>query len=257
VTVRRRRSGAFFVLALLAFVAAACAPTQPSASAPGSGALVQPSAPAGSAPAGSAPPTSAQPTAAAAESDDVGPGPAGDDFVLGCISIAAAECEFVADLVLARLPDEREMPVSILINLYGCGSPCAKSLDAREGAVTVEYADGGEPIDATVHGPAEAPVFGEVETGWSGLLEPTSARVDGTGPFAYELGHCGLLWQVDFDGSFWLPVGQVDGDAADLFNAGSGEIVLLEPNVAQFEADSGFTVQLARFPGPKHVFLCR
>ena len=197
------------------------------------------------------------PTLAAA-SDDAGPEqPAGDGYVLGCISIEAAECAFVADLVMERLPEERGMPFSIVINLYGCGSPCARSLDDREGAVTVEYTDGGEPIDATVHGPAEAPVFGELETGWSGLIEPASSAVEGPGPFAHELGHCGLLWQVDFDGSFWLPVGQVDGDAADLVNAGSGQMILLEPNLAQFEADSGFTVQLTRFPGPKHVFLCR
>lgn len=235
------------MLVTLAGVAIACSPTQPSATAHGSGAPAEPSAP----------PVSAAPTAATAESDDAGPGPSDGALVLGCISIEAAECESVADLVVERLPDERGMPFSIVINLYGCGSPCARTLDAREGAVTVEYADGGEPIDVTVHGPAEAPVFGEIETAWSGLLEPTSARVDGSGPFAYELGHCGILWQVDFDGSFWLPVGQVDGDAADLFNAGSGEMVLLEPNLARFEADSGFTVHLARFPGPKHVFLCR
>ena len=235
------------MLVMLALVAMACSPTQPSATVQGSGALGQPSAPL----------VSAVPSPAAAESDDVNPGPAGAGFLLGCISIEAAECESVADLVLERLPEERGTPSAIVIQLYGCGAPCAKTLDAREGAVTVEYADGGEPIDVTVHGPAEAPVFGEMETAWSGLLEPTSARVDGSGPFAHELGHCGLLWQVDFDGSFWLPAGQVDGDAADLFNAGTGQMVLLEPNLAQFEADSGFTVQLARFPGPKHVFLCR
>jgi len=235
------------MLMMLALVAVACSPTQPSATAHGSGAPGQPSGPL----------VSAVPSAAAAESDDVNPGPAGAGFLLGCISIEAAECDSVADLVVERLPEERGVPVSIVINLYGCGSPCAKTLDAREGAVTVEYADGGEPIDVTVHGPTEAPVFGELDTGWSGLIEPASAAVDGPGPFAHELGHCGLLWQVDFDGSFWLPIGQVDGDAADLVNAGSGQMVLLEPNLAQFEADSGFTVQLARFPGPKHVFLCR
>ena len=232
---------------MLAVVATACAPTQPSVPARGSATPGQPSDP----------PVSAVPTASAAESDDAGPGPAGEGFVLGCISIEAAECQSVADLVVERLPEERGIPFSIVINLYGCGSPCAKTLDEREGAVTVEYADGGEPIDVAVHGPAEAPVFGEIETAWSGLIEPASAVVDGPGPFAHELGHCGLLWQVDFDGSFWLPVGQVDGDAADLVNAGSGQMVLLELNLARFEADTGFTVELARFPGPKHVFLCR
>jgi hypothetical protein len=235
------------MLAVLAGIATACSPTQPSAPAQESGTPTQPSTP----------PGSIAPTAVAAASDNAGPGPAGQGFVLGCISIEADECQSLAALVVEQLPDERGMPFAIVIQLYGCGAPCAKTLDAREGAVTVEYVDGGEPIDATVHGPADAPVFGEIETAWSGLIEPTSARVDGAGPFPYELGHCGLLWQVDFDGSFWLPVGHVDGDAADLVNAGTGEMALLGPNRAQFEADSGFTVQLARFPGAKHVFLCR
>ena len=31
---------------------------------------------------------------------------------------------------------------------------------------------------------------------------------------------------------------------------------LIAPNLAEFRGDSGFTVQLARFPGPKHFWGC-
>ena len=91
---------------------------------------------------------------------------------------------------------------------------------------------------------------------WSGLLQPRSPRVVGPGPHPFELGHCGLTWQVDFDGSFWLPTGAIDGDAPAVINSERGTIVLLGPNLARFVGDSGFTAQLARFPGPKHVWLC-
>ena len=178
--------------------------------------------------------------------------------VLGCLSIGAAECQFVAEQVVARLPDERGAPFAIVIQLYGCPNdgPCPMTLGVREGKVTVEYADGGEPIEVTVAGPPQAPRFGDAPMAWSGLIDPSSPRVAGQGPFPFELGHCGLTWQVDFDGSFWVPIGQVDGDSSGVINSERGRMVLLGPNLAQYRGETGFTAQLARFPGPKHVWLC-
>jgi hypothetical protein len=53
-----------------------------------------------------------------------------------------------------------------------------------------------------------------------------------------------------------VPIGQVDGDHPTIINAESGSMRLLNPNLAEFRGDSGFTVQLARFPGPKHFWGC-
>ena len=61
---------------------------------------------------------------------------------------------------------------------------------------------------------------------------------------------------IDFDGSFWLPVGQVDGTSPTIINSESGTMRLLGPNLAQFTGTTGFTVHLARFPGPKHFWGC-
>ena len=61
---------------------------------------------------------------------------------------------------------------------------------------------------------------------------------------------------IDFDGSFWVPVGQVDGDHATINNAEAGAMRFLAPNRIEFRGDGGFTVQLARFPGPKHFWGC-
>jgi len=61
---------------------------------------------------------------------------------------------------------------------------------------------------------------------------------------------------IDFDGSFWLPLGQVDGDDPASINSEPGQMLFLGPNVVQFTGESGFTAQLARFPGAKRFFLC-
>ena len=78
----------------------------------------------------------------------------------------------------------------------------------------------------------------------------------GAGPFPFDVGHCGITHVIDFDGSFWVPIGQVDGDHPTIINAERGSMRLLGPNLAEFRGDSGFTVQLARFPGPKHFWGC-
>jgi hypothetical protein len=190
--------------------------------------------------------------------------------VLGCIlqrpldgfsgvgSVGAPECELVATDVVAHLPEGRGTPFAILVRFIVCPDLCVwPSGGRRDGAVTVEYADGGEPIEFSFTGPLETLQFEPVATTWSGPKEPASSRVDGSGPFPFTLGHCGLSWFVDFDGSFWVPVGLVDGRASAIVNAEAGEMLLLAPNLAQFRGVSGFTAQLARFPGPKHVWICR
>ena len=61
---------------------------------------------------------------------------------------------------------------------------------------------------------------------------------------------------VDFDGSFWVPVGQVDGEAPGIINSESGQMRLLGPNLAEYSGTKGFSMNLARWPGPKRFFLC-
>ena len=179
-------------------------------------------------------------------------------LVVGCLSIDEAECRFVVEQMLVELPDERGAPFSILVQLFGCPNdgPCPRTLNARTGMVTVEYADRLEPINATVAGPPGSPRFGEEMFEFGGLSEPSSPRVAGVGPFPFEIGHCGITWQVDFDGSFWVPIGMVDGDASAIINGDSGQMRLLGPNLAEYRNADGFVAKLARFPGPKHIWGC-
>lgn len=187
-------------------------------------------------------------------------GPANDVLVVGCGSIELPECQLVVDELLPLLPEARPAPFAVEVLLFGClgeFADCPRSLAFRDGHATVEYADGGEPITFTLKGPPNQPGIARVlGDSWSGLIEPTTPRAAGSGPFPFDLGHCGLRHFVDFDGSFWLPVGTYDAGANGFINSESGFIGLTGENRARYQGKDGFDVQLARFPGPKHVFLC-
>lgn len=182
--------------------------------------------------------------------------PAG--MVIGCASIEAAECHFVAGKILAMLPAARGRPFDIEISLSSCpDAPCPRSLAARSGLAFVDYADAGEPLAFDLAGPPQAPqIVLHDGFNWSGMQVPMSTRTDGPGPFAFDLGHCGLSHVVDFDGSFWVPIGQLDGEASGLINGESGQMRLVGPDLAIYSGVAGFTAHLARFPGPKRVFIC-
>jgi len=136
---------------------------------------------------------------------------------------------------------------------YGCESPpCAPGVLARgQGQVQIEYAGGGGLITWQLQlagggglaflAPSELP-------GGDGFM-PSSGR--GAPVAQLSLGHCGLFSPIDFDGSFWDPIGAVDGDAPEAINSASGTIRLLTPVDAEFRAPSGFTLRLRRHQGAK------
>ena len=208
-------------------------------SGPGSAAPAQPTSGASATPASSAPPR--------------------EELVVGCISVDDAECRFLAQAIVAALPAVRGPAFAVEIQLYPCenpNAPCPHSLSARTGKAVVEFTDGGEPLELTLKGPPLVPEIEPQEAFYLGLTNPSSPRVAGAGPFPFEVGHCGISHVIDFDGSFWLPVGAVDGDHPTIINAESGSMRLINPDLAEFRGNSGFTVQLARFPGPKHFWGC-
>lgn len=196
------------------------------------------------------------PTSSASPSPTLRPEEPPAALALGCIGVGEPECRFLAERIIAEVAGDRGAPFSLTIELY-CAQepPCPETLDARRGQATMRWADGAEPVTVSITPPAAAPRLERADSGWSGLQQPSSARVVGPGPFPLELGHCGLLWQVDFDGSFWVPVGHVDSEASGLINGERGLIRLLGPNLAAY-AGTGWEVQLARFPGPLHVWGC-
>lgn len=71
--------------------------------------------------------------------------------------------------------------------------------------------------------------------------------------------HCGLDWPVavDFDGSFWDPVGPSVSDGNGNPPAGFGNpfdaglMTLISPTSARYQSSAGTIVQFSRHPGPR------
>jgi hypothetical protein len=181
--------------------------------------------------------------------------PAGD-LLLGCVGIAAIPCQGVADIVTTALPPGRGRPASLQLSAEGCGDvACPPGTIA--GLATAEWADGGEPVVIQFQGPPASPhLIVVIKTQWSGVIQPKSVPVLPGAVVRFTLGHCGLLHEVDFDGSFWVPVGQVDPDDPATINSDEGQMRLIAPNRAQYASGGRLIATLARFPGPKHFRVC-
>jgi hypothetical protein len=66
---------------------------------------------------------------------------------------------------------------------------------------------------------------------------PGSAPVVEGVVYAFEVGHCGLEFLTDFDGSFWKPIPTGDGEPPSVFinsDDGLGTMVLVEENRAVY-----------------------
>ena len=178
--------------------------------------------------------------------------------VVGCVNIDLAECRLVAERISATLPEGRRAPFSIQIRLAGCvnDGPCLRSLAARAGTAVIEYANGGQAVDLGLQGPPAEPRIEPFENPRTEPIQPSSPRVNGPGPFEFEVGHCGLSHSVDFDGSFWVLSGEINERALAYFNAERGTMRLLDRNVAEYLGADNLRFRLARFPGAKRFLLC-
>lgn len=193
--------------------------------------------------------------AACEPAGDPTPPPLSGARIIGCIGIDESTRSTVDDSVVKALPAERGIPASMQIQLIACDPPACDPTQMH-GQATFEWADGGEPLLLRFDGPRDRPTLAFVNDAiWSGLMTPTSKRVAPGVVVPFTLGHCGLLHVVDFDGSFWVPVGFLGDDPATM-NAAAGQMQLIGPDRAQFASGGKVIATLARFPGPKHFWLC-
>jgi hypothetical protein len=179
------------------------------------------------------------------------------ELIVGCVGIPAIACRGIADVVAAALPPGRGRPASLQLWTSGCGGPADCPPGVFAGRATAEWADGGAPVLIEFRGPPADLKLDPVEDAtWSGLVQAKSQRVVPGNVVPFTLGHCGLLHVVDFDGSFWVPVGQVDPGDPPSINSADGQMQLVAPNRAQFATGGRVIATLARFPGPRHFWLC-
>ena len=81
---------------------------------------------------------------------------------------------------------------------------------------------------------------------------------------AFQLGHCGLLGPLDFDGSLWVARGAHNGlggpiseeQLIELLNATPVRIFLLDDEQGLLVTPGNAFVLLARHEGPRHYALC-
>ena len=85
-----------------------------------------------------------------------------------------------------------------------------------------------------------------------------SAPVRPNVEYVYETGHCGLRYELDFDGSMWNPINPRPGKRAPSFfiNYDRGTIEFVDEDTARYIASTGEVVELRRLPGPAVTWNC-
>jgi hypothetical protein len=171
-----------------------------------------------------------------------------------CMTIPHDRCATVAAAVRERLG--ATAPITYLeVNGTLCDGPCPEDAIAPwEATVAVEFADGRPAAAARLSVTDDVPAWQPMAPNRV-RVEPRSPALVGT-ELRLDLGHCGLYSGIDVDGSFWDPVGQIDGTHPTLINATPATFRLAGPANATLAVDGGPIVQLVRHTGPKHLPGC-
>lgn len=165
--------------------------------------------------------------------------------------------------VRRRLPGMRRVALGLI---------CLFALTACN---TSELAPTPSPTAQPTAQPTETPQLRPLPDGLSGIprpgtptavLAPQSRRgsIPPGVPLEFELGHCGLLAPIDFDGSLWNQIAGDDGSGGpltddhrgELFNATTVMLTLIEPDVAQMRTPLGAVITLVRHSGARPYNLC-
>ena len=75
--------------------------------------------------------------------------------------------------------------------------------------------------------------------------------------YEYHTDHCGVFSPIDFDGSYWLPVGISSDPHNDAGNPVPGRIGMVDSGTARFVSDNGVVVLLERHDSPTWFWLCQ
>ncbi len=194
-------------------------------------------------------PTVAAPTASTTASATASAAPVGVDLTdvpTACIGLAPQDCSRVLAETASVVPAGTVVRY-VQVGPFGCaaGGDCPASLAARpQGDVTLEAGAGALSYHVTSTGP-EAGLTIDRQDAFGVSLGPSSTPPAGLGPRPFSLGHCGLWSGIDVGGSWWDPVGQVDGDHPDAINAADGTMAIVDPDHAIFTSNGGLTVQAA------------
>jgi hypothetical protein len=245
------------VLAIVALTLGACAANGPASPSLGSAQAPTPG-PSGTASETSAP--SESPSERPSDSPTESASPAGTGLrtvPTACISIGADDCRRVVAEIGEQLPSGTAA-VYVQVGPFFCEDPagCAPSLaDRAEGDVTIEAGAGALSWHVKAD-PGGGPLTFARQDAMGVRVGTESLPPVTAGVRPFTLGHCGLWSGIDVGGSWWDPVGPVDGDHSDSVNEVEGTLAILDPDHATFTSKNGFTVQLVRREGEKFLPYC-
>lgn len=174
-----------------------------------------------------------------------------------CIGLGVDDCHRVIAQVATILPAGAAVTY-IQVGPFGCaaGQGCGPSFaDRPQGDITLEAGVGALSYHVTASSDAELTM--ERQDAFGVLLGPQSQPPVTAGARPFSLGHCGLWSGIDAVGSWWDPVGPVDGDHPDAINAAEGTLTIQDPDHATFTSRGGLTVQLVRHEGEKYLPICQ
>jgi hypothetical protein len=182
----------------------------------------------------------------------VGPGP-----IVACMSLPAAECEPLARDVLNVVSQEAPQIVRIEVGpVEKAAQPQQRSLVGAESVVIVlEFAQT-SPARLEIDPRTRPPVVLRTQPSQIEPSAPMSAPNRDAGMQPLLLGTCGLASGIDFDGSWWDAIGEIDAYAPESSGPARGAITLMTESTAMFETESGFRINLVRHNGPKWVRGC-
>jgi hypothetical protein len=189
------------------------------------------------------------------------PAPTADDgpaVPIACLGLEEPDCTHAFEAAATELAEGDEV-VYAEVGPFGCpvDAGCPYTLAARPaGQVVLERATG-DPVTISVTAAADGTITTVPGEWLTVAVGPSSTAGQlGVDPIPYSLGHCGLMSGVDVDGSWWDAVGFVDIDHADSINAAAGTFVPTDPNHATFTSAGGFTADVVRRVGNKHLPMC-
>jgi hypothetical protein len=187
-------------------------------------------------------------------------GPTGVDLSgvpTACINLGPEDCRRIVAEIAPLVP-LGPAPIYLQVGPFGCveGGGCARTLAARpQGDVTIEAGSGAFSFHITAAaGGGKLTV--ERQDAFLISVESQSQPPVTPGPRQFTLGHCGLWSGIDAGGSWWDPIGTVDGDHPDAINSAEGTLAILDQDRASFTSNGGLTVQLVRRDGPKGLPGC-
>jgi hypothetical protein len=185
------------------------------------------------------------------------PSAAGTGPIVACMALPSAECEPLARDVLNVVSQDAPQIVRIEVGpVEKAAQPLQRSLVGAESVIIVlEFAET-SPTWLEIDPRTRPPAILRTQPSRIEPATPVSAPLGDAGMQPLLLGTCGLASGIDFDGSWWDPIGEIDAYAPESSGPARGGITLMTANTAIFETESGFRINLVRHLGPKWVAGC-